>query len=439
MAKTCFTYHGGKSAVEGITHRVYASTKRNRLSLSCQEDTGGNSNAAPHLSRYTKQGPPFAMQNPNHVPDPMVVLPVKYLDEVKWLPEKRMSMWRHIDRQSILTQVGGPGITGELISISVRLIEPLQEACIASYAKEMPTCADWTSALPHPLMIKIFASMSTCVMVGPKLGGLDSEWQSSSMGYLAAALSAPTQVRMRYLRWLYWLSRYANAGVKTMWKHRGRIKQGRRKYEDGVQWLYDAHTAGGKILFVMMVASIHSTSGAGLCIVFDMLDYPDALAEIKKEIDRVRATNPGNWTWKTLGELRFLDSFMRDSSRVPALTQYTAVHRIPAAPFTFKYGLEIPARTTLQLPSYHRNFDVSMHENPQVSDATRHLRKREANGNTHRFYFASTLKLMIIHLLTHYEFKHIRDKKDVPRFISNNMFVVPNPGLPSLIGEKKGP
>lgn len=28
----------------------------------------------------------------------MVVLPVKYLDEVKWLPEQRMSFWRHIDR-----------------------------------------------------------------------------------------------------------------------------------------------------------------------------------------------------------------------------------------------------------------------------------------------------------------------------------------------------
>ncbi|KAI1158423.1 cytochrome P450 [Nemania serpens] len=335
--------------------------------------------------------------------------------------------------------------------------------------------------------------MSACVMVGPELGGLDSEWQSLSMSYVEAALSAPSKVKTTYPRWLYWFSRYANSGVRTMWKHRarartllapvleariaataeyaaqgGRSKQGRRKYEDGVQWLYDTHTARGKVLtpdqlaqdlFVMMTASIHSTSGAGLCILFDMLAHPDALSEIQEEIARVQAANP-TWTRKALGELCVLDSFMRESARFHALTQYTAVHRVPTAPWTFKDGLTIPAGTTLQFPNYHYNFDPSVHEDPQVFDAKRHLRKRQAmEENTHRFHFASvandmlnwgagrhacpgrffaqeTLKLMIIHLLTHYEFRHVEDQMDTPRFISNNMFVVPNPRLPIMIRER---
>ncbi|KAI1322508.1 hypothetical protein F5Y16DRAFT_386325 [Xylariaceae sp. FL0255] len=28
----------------------------------------------------------------------MVISDVKYVDEVKWVPEQRMSFWRHIDR-----------------------------------------------------------------------------------------------------------------------------------------------------------------------------------------------------------------------------------------------------------------------------------------------------------------------------------------------------
>jgi ent-kaurene oxidase len=127
---------------------------------------------------------------------------------------------------------------------------------------------------------------------------------------------------------------------------------------------------------------------------------------------------------------------------------------------TFKGGRTIPAGITLQFPSYQYNFDPAVHGNPQVFDPKRHLRKWEAKESTHRFHFASvsddslnwgagqhacpgrffaqeTLKLMIVHLLTHYEFKHLEDKEDVPRFISNNMFLIPNPGLPILIREIK--
>lgn len=189
-----------------------------------------------------------------------------------------------------------------------------------------------------------------------QLGGLDSEWQSLSMNYVAAALSAPSIVKRKYPRWLYWLSQYTNDGVKTMWKHRARAREiltpvlqsridatkdlkakgakkhnGPRKYEDGVQWLLDAHTAHGKTLtpdqlaqdlFVIMTASIHSTSGAGLAILFDMLEHPDTLSDITQEILQIQSKLQGGvWTHKALGDLRLLDSFMRESARVHALTQ----------------------------------------------------------------------------------------------------------------------
>jgi hypothetical protein len=38
------------------------------------------------------------MRNPNDLERPMVMLPVKYIDEIKWIQENRLSFWKHIDK-----------------------------------------------------------------------------------------------------------------------------------------------------------------------------------------------------------------------------------------------------------------------------------------------------------------------------------------------------
>jgi hypothetical protein len=38
------------------------------------------------------------MRDPNDLERPMVMLPVKYIDEIKWIPENRLSFWKHIDK-----------------------------------------------------------------------------------------------------------------------------------------------------------------------------------------------------------------------------------------------------------------------------------------------------------------------------------------------------
>lgn len=128
-------------------------------------------------------------------------------------------------------------------------------------------------------------------------------------------------------------------------------------------------------------------------------------------------------------------------------------------PFKFKDGLEIPSGFTMAFPSYQHNFDPAVHPDPNTFDAHRHLRKRE-DSNPHKFHFASvsedmlvwgagrhacpgrffaqeTLKLLIIHLLTHYEFKHQAGTELMPRYLPSNMFLVPNPALPILFKERK--
>jgi cytochrome P450 len=113
----------------------------------------------------------------------------------------------------------------------------------------------------------------------------------------------------------------------------------------------------------------------------------------------------------------------------------------------------------MAFPSYHHNFDTAIHSDPDTFDAYRHLRKRQ-ESNTHKFHFASvsedmlnwgagrhacpgrffaqeTLKLLIIHLLTHYDFKHAEGTEEIPRFLPSNLFIVPNPALPILFKERE--
>lgn len=54
-----------------------------------------------------------------------------------------------------------------------------------------------------------------------------------------------------------------------------------------------------------------------------------------------------------------------------------------------------------------------------------------------RFFAQETLKLMIIYLLGHYEFKHAEETKETPKFLPSNLFIIPNPALPILFRERK--
>ncbi|GAB1316570.1 hypothetical protein MFIFM68171_06780 [Madurella fahalii] len=47
---------------------------------------------------YIKNGQAFCMRNPNDREQLVIMLPFKYLDEVKWAPGGRLSFWRYIDK-----------------------------------------------------------------------------------------------------------------------------------------------------------------------------------------------------------------------------------------------------------------------------------------------------------------------------------------------------
>ena len=290
----------------------------------------------------------------------MIVLPFKYIDEIKWAPESRFSFWDFIDKLGSMSELGIPLLSHEG-ALAARLglnralaakIGLMQEAAVGSFEKLMPDCADWTTvAAPYQIIMQVFANMSAWVFVGEEIGRRESEWQKMTLGYVNKVNGTLMKVRARYPASLLWLCKYLDNDVRSMAKDRHaagellrkplearlaasrdqiKSERGSRHYEDGVQWLADVYIdKGEKVtpdmiqqkLVTLVFASIHSTSGAALTILLDMLAHPEATEEIRQEVDRVRSANSGTWTRQTLGELRLLDSFMRESARFHAFAQ----------------------------------------------------------------------------------------------------------------------
>ncbi|RYP68214.1 hypothetical protein DL769_005554 [Monosporascus sp. CRB-8-3] len=130
--------------------------------------------------------------------------------------------------------------------------------------------------------------------------------------YVSSFLKAVSSVRARYHPLLRWTAKYVDADAKDVYKHHQRaadilrpVLQARMdteaqgieaEHEDGIQWLMDAYRANGKRPTAeqlaldemgLAVASIHSSSATLLSTLYDLIDRPDALGEIREEIARV--------------------------------------------------------------------------------------------------------------------------------------------------------
>lgn len=103
---------------------------------------------------------------------------------------------------------------------------------------------------------------------------------------------------------------------------------GVEKHDDFILWIMDNYRANGKTvtpdetvqnIFIVLFASMHGTSFIALQSLFGLIGTPGALAEIRGEIDHVVKKEPSGspvWTRHMLGELKIMDSFMKETLRM---------------------------------------------------------------------------------------------------------------------------
>ncbi|KAK7757857.1 hypothetical protein SLS62_000235 [Diatrype stigma] len=374
-------------------------------------------------------------------------------------------------QSNLLTVVGGPTMNFEvtrMVRLKVNralkdLVEPLHDECLFAWNKVVPACPDWTPVTLYPILTQLFARIAARVMVGPELCRND-EWLGLALSYTEVSMKAIRGVRARFPPALRFLAQYLDSNTQAVLRLRRRAAEmlspyletrrsdsDRGQSEDALQWLLDTYESRKKTLspdqlaqdeFILNVASISSSAAVALSIIYDMIDHPDTLQEIRDEISRVHKEHHA-WTRASLNSLLLLDSFMKESLRVHTLQQY---------------GFQLPAGTNISFASQQVNLDDDVYPDAQTFDAKRFLRKRE-NIDPNKFHFASVsddsiifgagfhacpgrflaqdvLKLMLIQLLTRYDFKLAGESQHRPRDTAYNFSVMPNMGAQLLMKEK---
>lgn len=252
---------------------------------------------------------------------------------------------------------------------TAELIPDMHQKCLGAYKELMPPCKgaccqpniladiwivllmtrfiDWTPVLTYQFLLKVFSRVTARSLVGPEL--CDSqEWQDIILGFTNSAFKASHGVRARYHPWTRWMAKYLDEDVKNVYRlrkragnllrpildarkaeYKVRTRGSKSEHDDGIQWLLDAYRSTGSTItpdklaqdeFIITIASIHSSAATALSILYDLMDRPDSLMEIQEEISMVLQQH-GGWTRQSLGALRIMDSFMKESQRIHTLQQ----------------------------------------------------------------------------------------------------------------------
>lgn len=314
-------------------------------------------------NKYIKQGRPFSMYNSANPDRPLLFLPIKYLDELKSADRKNLSLPRALDQRAGLDKIGGFLLTGEVVSVVKlamtralgQLTPQVNENCAAAYQELMPPCPDWTEVNLMQLILRVWTRMISRVIVGAELSR-SSAWLNEMHLFIPTCIKAVFALREGYSKSTYWKAKYTNHDIKELYRLRSRIaklleplvkerglaaasettpgtekRPGRDLHADAVQWFVEeyvkkgikptADQIAGDVLTLSLV-SLASTTATTVGVIYDLLDHPESLQEIKQEMARVRKeTGDMAVTRQYLGQLVILDSFAKEAQRTNPINQ----------------------------------------------------------------------------------------------------------------------
>ncbi|KAI4207809.1 MAG: hypothetical protein LQ348_000446 [Seirophora lacunosa] len=375
----------------------------------------------------------------------------------------------------------------------------MQEESEVALQSRWPDCKDWTAVYPYMILAQAIAQVTTRVLCGQELAR-NEEWIKLSVETTISAMQTAAAIREKYPPYLRWLAPYFMPGPQLSLTNRKRAAEILRPvllkrragkgdgsgYSDGIQWLIAAAGARGKSVeeladeqLFLSIASVHSTSASLLSIVQDLASSGQYREEILDEMRSVQQERGTTWTKASLAKLNKLDSFMKESQRVnpiglgkasqaclwnlstPILRLSTVtVTRAAVKPYTFKDGFHLPANTLISFSMAELNRDPDVWPDSETFDGSRFLRMRQkgdANAwqfafvgensinfgaGTHacpgRYYVSQEIKIMLAHLLLHFDFKW-PDGKSRPANMVHDFATPPSPMAELMFRRKESP
>jgi hypothetical protein len=157
---------------------------------------------------------------------PLVILPITVLDEVRNLPEDKVSFTKEVQRLFLARHTGiGDSRPEVLQAVKVDLtrhiastLDGLQDEIRYSFEKELGDCKEWTSVYLYSKMLRIVALLSGRVFVGRPLSR-DEEWIKSTINYTVDCVAAGKAAR-KYPSWMRGLVAGYLPEIKRVHQHK---------------------------------------------------------------------------------------------------------------------------------------------------------------------------------------------------------------------------
>ncbi|KAH8908882.1 cytochrome P450 [Coniochaeta sp. PMI_546] len=412
-----------------------------------------------------------------------VLIPPKYLDELRNLPEDTLSSTEAL-REAMLSKYTGfcPGHNAELLSTLIRtkltqnlarLVPQLKGELEYVVGTEFPECREWTSVKLQPFVVRAVARMSGHAFVGPALSR-NEEWMDTSINYAVHVFLAAVQLQF-FPDWMRPVAqylvphlRYVNRDIAAAERMVQPILEQRlrdmdtpgfdaQKPDDFCQWLLESLPEAEKaeirvqahLQLIVSAAAIHTTTNLAVDCLFDLAAYPDVQEELRQEVYEVLECDDG-WSKKeSMSKLKKMDSFIKEVQRFAG--NVTAFIRKVIKPIDLSDGTHLPPGTKLLTPLAGICRDGHFYSDPDTFDALRFYRLRQQSAddanrhqftamgdsvNMHfgagkhacpgRFFAGNAIKMMLAYFLLNYDLK-LKEGEARPKSMMVMMSKTPNP------------
>ncbi|KAH8655513.1 cytochrome P450 [Xylariales sp. PMI_506] len=340
----------------------------------------------------------------------VLVLPAKFLPELKKLPDSIVSMSaavdEHMEAKYTRIQTTVPivphTIKADLTPGLVRLNPVLSKEVQEVIDLEMPECSEWTSVNIHHKLLRIVGMVSGRIFIGPELGRKE-EYLDAAINYTIEAMNVQKAVqtmrpwlrpflanRLPEAKKLDQRIKAAEDFMTPVVKKRMELVNSDDQPDDMLQWLIKSlgkfpdkvSQNLPRVQLGISFAAIHTTVLTATNVFYSIAAVPDFIPELREEIEQALKENDGIFTSNALQSMKKLDSFLKETLRFyPAtmanLSAIASFQRKVLQPFSLSDGQVIPQGITIEVPAVAISFDPEIFPNPEKFDPLRFYKIRQ--------------------------------------------------------------
>ncbi|KAG5643941.1 hypothetical protein DXG03_009353 [Asterophora parasitica] len=387
----------------------------------------------------------------------VVVNSTELIEELRKIPEDVLSFHDSVDEQLQVNFTLGPSISQNPYHIPIIrthltrnlpvLFPAIREEVVAAFDDIIHLKDnEWSSFNAMETMMPIVCRASNRLFVGEPLCR-DPDYMDINIKFTITVTKAagilnliPAFLRPLASHFLTSVSTSIDRSVKYLSplieERRQSIAEYGKDYPgkpvDMLSWLMDdaereEATNRGLTRRILTVnfAAIHTSTMTFCHALLYLAAFPEYVLPLRDEVQEV--VDREGWTHAGLAQMVKIDSFIKESQRLNSLG-CLMMERVARKPFTFSDGTYIPKGTVIAAAAHAMHIDETSYHDPNTFNPFRFVdkTKKENAGrkvdmaSTHadfiafghgrhacpgRFFAANELKLMLAHLVMHYDVK----------------------------------